>query len=139
MTRRRLTYGILGVLALLSLLLFASLWSIRYNPWTTTYSATYLAKRLLGACEAFREHPASGGKYPASLSELHSPPFGGSSFLRDGQSDLLDPWGNPFRYVVVAGADGKQEVYIWAERTVDGKLTLAGAKRTTEGQVLLFR
>ena len=57
------------------------------------------------------------------------PPFGGPSFLRNGEADLFDPWGKPYRYAVIPNAKGEQEVYVWGERTVDGQLKLLGAKR----------
>ena len=64
--------------------------------------------------------------------------FGDTSFLRD-EDDLIDPWGAPCRYSVVKRPDGKQEVYIWAEWQDGGKLRLAGAKLTINGEVQVFR
>lgn len=33
---------------------------------------------------------------PNALSDLHQPPFGGPSLLRNGVEDLRDPWGKPY-------------------------------------------
>jgi hypothetical protein len=95
-------------------------------------------KLLLTACEAYRENPKSGNRYPATLAELVEPPFGGGPFLKDPANDLLDPWGNPFKYALVTDGTGKPVPYVWAERTADGKTTLLGAKLTAGGKFEVF-
>lgn len=101
-----------------------------------SHQAVLQAKGLILACEAY--HAQSGEKYPTKLADLIVPPFGGSSFVRNGEDDLLDPWGRPFKYAVVPDGNGDPEVYVWAERTVDGKLLFIGAKRTASGRTELF-
>ncbi|AMV27683.1 hypothetical protein VT84_25000 [Gemmata sp. SH-PL17] len=105
-----------------------------YNSEQTILRARY----VLQSCEVYRGDPASGGKYPVALLDLHKRPSEGKSFLPDGDSDLLDMWGNPYRYAVIANAHGEQEVYVWAERVVRGKLKLLGAKRNADGGIELF-
>ncbi|HJZ53473.1 MAG TPA: hypothetical protein VKE74_00855 [Gemmataceae bacterium] len=100
--------------------------------------AVLQAEGLIAACEAFREHPDSGKKYPATLAELVNPPWGGSSYLKHREQDLIDPWGNPFKYAIVPNEKGEPEVYVWTELTRDGKTTLLGAKQTADGKTHLF-
>ncbi|QJW97833.1 hypothetical protein [Frigoriglobus tundricola] len=52
------------------------------------------SKGLLQACEAYQNNPQNATMaYPTILTELVKPPFGGTSFLRNGEKDLRDPWG----------------------------------------------
>jgi hypothetical protein len=55
------------------------------------------------AIEAYTQCPQNPGiteeqKMPSGPLDLLNPPFGGPSFLRNGQPDLLDPWGNPYQF-----------------------------------------
>ena len=53
-------------------------------------------KSILLACQAYSRNPANEkAVYPIILLELVKPSFGGASYLRDGEKDLLDPWGKP--------------------------------------------
>lgn len=107
------------------------------NPILTAHKA----RDLVLACRAYRQHPGSGGRYPATLADLLAPPFGGGPLLVEGEDPsnvLTDPWGNPFKYALVPNADGEPEPYVWAERTKDGATTLIGAKLTAEGEVVAF-
>jgi hypothetical protein len=84
---------------------------------------------LLQACEAYQFNPQNDTKAPPTiLLELVKPPFGGASFLRNGEKDLVDPWGKMFQYAVAKDEKGNLRAYIWTERTVDGKTTVIGMK-----------
>jgi hypothetical protein len=90
---------------------------------------------ILAACEAYYAHPKSKKTYPDQLANLLTPPFGGSSFLKNGTEDLIDPWGGPFQLGIdttrakVNGKDVEvQRPYVWAERTIDGKVRVFGTK-----------
>lgn len=84
---------------------------------------------LLQACEAYKMSPANQeDEFPSKLDELISPPWGGGGFLKGGKMGLLDPWGEPFKYALVKGKDGKPVPYVWSERTVDGKVKVVGTK-----------
>jgi hypothetical protein len=127
------------VLALLLVgLIVLAICTTRYFGPTRTSQALLQARGLIVACEAYHENPKSGGKHPATLADLYSPPFGGGSYLKNGGDDLIDPWGNPFKYAVVPDAKGEPELYVWSEQTVDGKLKFIGAKRTARGSTVLF-
>ncbi len=55
--------------------------------------------RLVDACQAFRDHADnSKHQFPSSLRDLLHPPYGGASFLANGEEDLRDPWGELFKY-----------------------------------------
>ena len=69
----------------------------------------YLAK----ACDSFVTSEANPrGEWPKTLNELHRPPWGGSSFLPNGESDLRDPWGNPYVMQPRKKADGEPYLLI---------------------------
>jgi hypothetical protein len=89
------------------------------------------ARALETACEAYRANPQSGNALPRALNDLAAPPFGGASFLRNGAADLLDPWGQPYKYKVVPAQNGFPLPYIWTERTVNGKTRVIGTKPRT--------
>jgi hypothetical protein len=81
------------------------------------------------ACEAFKSNPANkDALYPTILPELVKPPFGGTSYLRNGEKDLLDPWGKMVQYAVAKDEKGLLRTYVWTERVVDGKTKVIGTK-----------
>ncbi|MBN9121950.1 MAG: type II secretion system protein GspG [Planctomycetes bacterium] len=121
------------LLATVGLLCFGMKESDRHQ---TQHEAIAHSCDVLLACESYYRHPDSGKKYPSGLTDLVEPPFGGSSFLRE--RDLIDPWGNPYRFATVRGAKGDTELYVWAERVVGGKRKLLGAKMAPGGQPELF-
>lgn len=84
-------------------------------------------KSLLQTCEAYYLNPQSGNMYPAKLADLARPPFG-TSFLKNGREDLIDPWGKEYKYKVVELDSGEQRPYIWSERVVGGKTLVYGKK-----------
>jgi hypothetical protein len=131
-------FGLLALVLLIEMLILVTVLTTRYGGDSKTYWAIFHVQGILVSCEAYRENPASGNRYPADLSELHNPPFGGPSFLHNGEQDLIDPWGNPYRYAVVKSRKGGPEIYVWSEHNRDGKLKLVGAKRTGDGKTELF-
>ena len=83
---------------------------------------------LSNACESYYLNPNSKQSYPSLLRDLVSPPWGGPSYVKDGATALLDPWGNPFRYATSQGKKGNPITFIWVERTEDGKTKVIGTK-----------
>src|SRR5687768_11782014 len=54
-------------------------------------------KSLAMAIEKYVENEANTKhEFPTTLHDLVEPPFGGPSFLRHGEEELLDPWGKPY-------------------------------------------
>lgn len=83
------------------------------------------ARALVDVCEAYCLSPDSNNQYPINLATLVNPP-GGRSLLRNGAKDLLDPWGQPFKYELVVKPDGTPYPRVWTERTVGGKTKAIG-------------
>lgn len=90
---------------------------------------------FLKACAFYRLH--NDGKLPAKLSDLVAPPWGGRSLLAGGESELIDPWGKPYRYVVIETEAGT-EAYVWAEWEYQGKLSNYGAKLSADDRIRNF-
>jgi hypothetical protein len=56
---------------------------------------------LSQACEAYHQHPKNAKhEYPRTPTDLHQPPWGGPSFLKNGTADLLDPWGKEYQFEI---------------------------------------
>lgn len=68
-------------------------------------------KGLANACEAYYTNPSSNNTYPQTLQDLVQPSFGGS-LLKNGQQDILDPWGKPYTYELQTLNDGQQVPYV---------------------------
>lgn len=93
---------------------------------------------LVRACEGYRKHLKGDGKYPATLTELvePDPKSGRKAMVEGGLVSLLDPWGEQYRYAIVETKDGPVP-YVWAEREIDGRLHLIGA-RLAAGEARTF-
>jgi hypothetical protein len=138
MSRRSRAFGLLAALLVgvaLFVLIFGTKESDRYY---TTHRTIDKAKTLVLACQAYRKDPKSGQAYPATLADLLHPPSGGEPILYEGANELVDCWGRPLKYALVPNDHGEPEPYVWAERTVNGKTTLIGAKGTADGEITLF-
>jgi len=86
-------------------------------------------RSLEQACEAYQFNPQNKTELPPTiLLELVKPPFGNVPFVRNGEKDLLDPWGKMYRYAVAKDEKGRIRTYIWSEREVDGKTKVIGMK-----------
>jgi hypothetical protein len=135
LTRRVLPIGILVLLiGGIALIFFGFKTDRHYNTHVSIMRAEVLAR----ACRDYSRH-SPDGRFPVGLTDLRSPPPGDDRrVLDDDGSDLTDTWGTPFRYAVVANETGQLEPYVWAERTVDGKTTLLGAKIAADGSVIRF-
>src|SRR5262245_7045186 len=87
------------------------------------------SRGILQACEAYQVNPANKTQtYPTILPELVKPPWGGFPYLRDGEKDLLDPWGRRFNYAVAKDEKGNLQAYVWTERTVIDRTKVIGMK-----------
>jgi general secretion pathway protein G len=72
------------------------------------------------AIETYTEHKANTKHVlPRTLHELVNPPFGGPSFLRNGEADLLDPWGKPYEMELIKRSDGSECILV-STTTPDG-------------------
>ena len=73
------------------------------------------------AVTAYMQNPANpGNDPPGGLQDLLEPPFGGRGFLKNGQGDLIDPWGQPYQLRVGKLADGKPAYIVYTRSRADG-------------------
>src|SRR6516164_9574109 len=89
---------VLVVVAILVILAGVAIIAVpRYIEDARKSRAHLAAKSIEQACEAFHTNPANqDGHYPQSGQELLQPPFGGSSYLKNGLADLNTPWNQQF-------------------------------------------
>ena len=65
------------------------------------------------AFESYVEHSANARhELPTTLNDLAHPPFGGPAFLRNGEADLLDPWGKPYEMERRQWKDGAEFILV---------------------------
>ena len=97
---------VLVVVAILVILATVASSAVTANLETAKKQKAQLqAAAIAKAMETYYINPSSGNQYPTSLSELITPPWGGSSLLNDPQSDLIDPWGGQFQIQQAASND----------------------------------
>lgn len=68
-------------------------------------------RAIVDAIIAYHNSPQNPGvtdeeKLPSGVEDLVMPPFGGTSFLRNGEADTLDPWGKPYQFKPTMRHDG---------------------------------
>ncbi len=80
------------------------------NSLTTKQSKAQLGCRgLAQAIEAFQKSPSNTQHaLPRTLNELLQPPWGGQPFLKNGDEDLQDPWGQPYQMRAKTFEDGRE-------------------------------
>lgn len=70
------------------------------------------AKKLRSAVlQYYARHQA----YPDELDDLVTEKNGRARLIDGGPNALIDPWGNRYRFDVVAGSGGFDEVVVWTE------------------------
>jgi hypothetical protein len=70
-------------------------------------------KSLETAIEAYIQHKDNPKQeFPNTLNDLVEPPFGGSSFLRNGRADTIDPWGKPYEFERARWSDGTEYILV---------------------------
>jgi len=72
------------------------------------------AKTIATAIESYMASPANPMQQPpSSLEELLQPATGGTSYLKNGQQDLIDPWGNMYQVKQITGGDGNVDYLVF--------------------------
>jgi hypothetical protein len=129
--------GLVGLSIVLGAIIFVAV-TARVTAVSSPIHLTFSrAGELAFACREYRDrHPDR--LYPVKLTDLAVPSVSGGPFIDNSERSFTDGWGNPFRYALVPNAAGELEPHIWAERTVDGKTTLHGAKLAADGTVVTF-
>lgn len=109
---RRAAFTLLEVLVVVAILVILAgvgvVATTRYLEDARKSKAQLGCKGLATAVESYYLNPQSGNQYPTTLQELLSPPFGGTSLLKNGQEDLVDPWGKQYQFQFIQGQDGAQ-------------------------------
>lgn len=99
---RRAGFTLLEVLVVVAIIVIlasvATVATTRYLEDAKKTKAHLAAKGLSQAIDNYINNPANANNDPPSgLNDLLQPPFGGPSFLRNGEEDLKTPWnGRPF-------------------------------------------
>ena len=110
---RRAGFTLLEVLVVVAILVILAgvgvVATTKYLEDARKKQAQLQCKSLVQACETYYLDAQSGHQYPETLQQLIQP-FGGTggtgSLLKNGQNDLIDPWGQPYQYQVITHADG---------------------------------
>ena len=109
---RRAGFTLLEVLVVVAILVILSTVAVvattRYLEDARKNRAQLQCKSLAQTIDAYYLNPQSNNQYPESLQQLVQPPFGGTSMLKNGQSDLIDPWGQQYQVQFTTGPDGAQ-------------------------------
>jgi hypothetical protein len=109
----------------------------RFYDYDKRCAAMSQAGSCVRACVAYRMKTLANGKYPARLLDLIEPPAGMQPLLSGGKEEIIDPWGKPFRYVIVETPNGPAP-YVWTEFETKGELMLFGAKLDPSGKTVYF-
>lgn len=108
--------------SLLSVLLVLCLFAPEQLGPTKKGDAVTGCATIAKACDSFVDNVSNpNGEFPKTLAELHSPPWGGGSYLPDGKESLRDPWGNLYMMQQRTRDDGQPYLLI-ATYAPDGTL-----------------
>jgi general secretion pathway protein G len=116
---RRAGFTLLEVLVVVAILVILASVAIvattRYLEDAKKSKAQLQAKALATAIEAYMLHPHNSGNQPPQDDDwtaLHTPGFG-TSFLKNGEEDIIDPWNGRFRFASTVGEDGGIAIVVY--------------------------
>ena len=114
---RRHAFTLIEVLVVMAILVIlagvASVALFRNIEDAKKNKAQLQAKAIATALHAYMTNPANPmNQPPSSLQELAQPSMG-TSFLPNGQQDLLDPWMQQYQVRPIQGADGSEDYLIY--------------------------
>jgi general secretion pathway protein G len=114
---RRAGFTLLEVLVVVAILVIlasvATIATQRYLMDAKKSRAHLGCKNIDQAIESFMANTANpNGVPPQGLQELLQPHFGGQSLLRNGQADLIDPWGQQYQTQIAQRADGTEYILV---------------------------
>jgi general secretion pathway protein G len=120
-SRRRAAFTLLEVLVVVAILVIlatvATVATTRYIEDAKKSKAQLGCQSIATAIEAYMQSPQNPGmtddqKMPSGPQDLIQPPFGGPSFLRNGQVDTYDPWGKPYQFQMHTRGDGTTYILV---------------------------
>jgi general secretion pathway protein G len=118
---RRSAFTLLEVLVVVAILVIlatvATIATTRYIEEAKKSKAQLGCQSIATAIEAYQLSSANPGmtdqeKMPTDISQLYNPPFGGTSFLRNGQADTMDPWGHAYTFQPHTRQDGTTYILV---------------------------
>jgi general secretion pathway protein G len=120
---RRAGFTLLEVLVVVAILVIlatvATIATTRYLESAKKSKAQLQAKTIATAVEAYMTDPQNPlNTPPNSLEDLVQSGDGGTSFLKNGQQDLYDPWNQMYQVAPIVGLDGST-VYLIYTRAPD--------------------
>jgi general secretion pathway protein G len=115
---RRQAFTLIEVLVVMAILVIlagvASVALFRNIEDAKKNKAQLQCKAIATAVHAYMSNPANPyNQFPqGGLAELAQPSMG-TSFLPNGQQDLVDPWQGQYQWKVIQGADGSEDYLIY--------------------------
>ena len=108
---RRTAFTLLEVLVVVAILVILAgvgvVATTRYLEDARKAKAQLACQGLSQSIDLYIKNPANtNSEPPTQLSDLLNPPFGGTGYLKNGQQDLVDPWGQQYQIQPSQGADG---------------------------------
>jgi general secretion pathway protein G len=119
---RRSGFTLLEVLVVVAILVIlagvATVATTRYLEDAKKSKAHLGAKSISQAIETYRDNPQNPGltdeeRMPQDISNLYLVPFGGPSFLRNGEADTFDPWGKQYQFEQATRTDGTFYILVY--------------------------
>lgn len=115
---RRAAFTLLEVLVVVAILVILAgvgvVGTTRYLEDARKGRAQLACQGIASAIEAYKSNPANTlSEPPTQLSDLLQPPFGGTGFLKNGQDDLLDPWGQQYQFKQTTQGDGSEITLVY--------------------------
>ncbi len=119
---RRTAFTLLEVLVVVAILVIlatvATIATTRYIEEAKKSKAQLGCKSIETAIEAYQTSNQNPGlnddeRMPQDISNLYNVPFGGQSFLKDGASNTVDPWGKPYQFERRSRADGSAYILVY--------------------------
>jgi general secretion pathway protein G len=118
---RRSAFTLLEVLVVVAILVIlatvATIATTRYIEDAKKAKAQLGCQSLATAIEAYQQSAQNPGltdqeRLPTDPSQLYNVPFGGTSYLRNGQADTIDPWGHPYSFQPHNRQDGTTYILV---------------------------
>jgi general secretion pathway protein G len=120
--RRRSAFTLLEVLVVVAILVIlasvATIATQRYMEEAKKSKAHLGCQSIAQAIEAYTHSAQNPGivdeeKLPQDASNLYNVPFGGASFLRNGEADTYDPWGKQYQFQRHVRQDGTMYLLVY--------------------------